>query len=156
MVLSQKPRIAVPSPTRTVEKISTRSDVSSVAPTPQTPPTPLMPPVSQAPIVPPEPITPTAPQAPPTLATSAPLPKPLSSEIPGLIKCFHCGKAFSQPLRMLDFQGDRPRIVNICPFCNEIIPTSPPQDEKEQNKRLQFKKKNNNHAAKALASQPTS
>lgn len=44
-----------------------------------------------------------------------------TSDIPGLIRCSHCGKAFTQPLRMLDFQGDRPRIVSICPFCNEII-----------------------------------
>jgi len=38
-----------------------------------------------------------------------------------LVKCIHCGKVFSQPLRMLDFHTDRPRIINICPFCNEVI-----------------------------------
>lgn len=77
---------------------------------------------------------------------------PFSSEISGLIKCGHCGKAFTQPLRMLDFQGDRPRIVSICPFCNEIITTAPRQEENEKDSRFPFRKKNNNHSPRALAS----
>jgi len=44
---------------------------------------------------------------------------------PGMVKCGHCGKIFAQPLRMLDFHEDRPRMVNICPFCNEMIKTAP-------------------------------
>jgi len=51
-------------------------------------------------------------------------PAPFPSDISGLTRCLHCGRLFSQPLRMLDFQGDRPRIVSICPFCNEIITTT--------------------------------
>ncbi len=44
---------------------------------------------------------------------------------PGMVKCGHCGKIFAQPLRMLDFHEDRPRMVSICPFCNEVIQTAP-------------------------------
>lgn len=66
-------------------------------------------------------------------STSSPADKPAethySSERSGLIRCLHCGKAFTQPLRMLDFQGDRPRIVNICPFCNEIVTNMPSQTQ---------------------------
>jgi len=89
--------------------------------------------------------------------TTSTVPASVASGIPELIRCSHCGKAFTQPLRMLDFQSDRPRIVKICPFCNEIIPSSVPnRDEKESEKKFQFKKKNNNHAAKAVASHSTS
>ena len=107
--------------------------------------------------------TPTMPSVTPSVRVSqAPLeapsvapspPEPLSSEIPGLIRCTHCGKAFTQPLRMLDFQGDRPRIVSICPFCNEIINTAPRQEENEKDRRFSFRKKNNDHTPKPLAPQ---
>jgi hypothetical protein len=49
----------------------------------------------------------------------------LSGVPPGMVKCGHCGKIFAQPLRMLDFHEDRPRMVNICPFCNDIIEAAP-------------------------------
>jgi hypothetical protein len=39
----------------------------------------------------------------------------------GLTKCNHCGKTFSQPLRMLDFHEQRPKMINVCPFCSEVI-----------------------------------
>lgn len=57
----------------------------------------------------------------PMAAPSPSHPPPATSEASGAARCSHCGKALTQPLRMLDFQGDRPRIVNICPFCNEIV-----------------------------------
>jgi len=69
----------------------------------------------------------------------------------GLIKCFHCNRIFTHPLQMLDFQGDKPRIVNICPSCNEVIPTTPVLGQKEHDKRFHFEKKNNNHVAKTSA-----
>jgi len=97
----------------------------------------------------------TAPVAPLVVPPPA-QPTPFPSDISGLIKCFHCGKLFSQPLRMLDFQGDRPRVVSICPFCNEIVTSSPRQDESEEDKKLQLRKRNNNHSPKTFASQPTS
>jgi len=98
----------------------------------------------------------TTPPPPAPIPATPHAPASLPADISGLNKCFHCGKLFSQPLRMLDFQGDRPRIVNICPFCNEIIPSSPHQGETEQDKKFQLKKKNDNHSPRTLASQSTS
>jgi len=60
----------------------------------------------------------------------------------GLVRCPSCQKSFSQPLRMLDFHSERPRIVNICPFCNEVIPPIL-RGEAEKDKRGQKGKKNN-------------
>jgi len=34
-----------------------------------------------------------------------------------LIACSNCGKRFSRPILMLDFSGDKARLVNVCPFC---------------------------------------
>jgi hypothetical protein len=39
----------------------------------------------------------------------------------GLTRCDHCGKTFSQPLRMLDFHEERPKMIDVCPFCSETI-----------------------------------
>jgi len=74
----------------------------------------------------------TSPTTPRPAATPPPSPSPLPPETSGLTKCSHCGKLFTQPLRMLDFQGDRPRIINICPFCNEIVPSSQASKEGSQ------------------------
>lgn len=150
MTLSEKQAITATAPTRTISP-STRTVPLTMHTVEKTSTTPAAPSAT---------LTPHLPQAssPPSVSTLEPpsAPTPLSSEIPGLTRCSHCGKAFTQPLRMLDFQGDRPRIVNICPFCNEIIPSSPRQDKSEQEKKFQSRKKNNNHTPKTLASQPTS
>jgi hypothetical protein len=76
----------------------------------------------------------------------------LETEIPsetqrmgGLVKCTHCNRVFSQPLRMLDFHSDRPRIINICPFCNEVIPPILRHEEAEREKKFAPKGKRNNH-----------
>jgi hypothetical protein len=82
---------------------------------------------------------------------SSPIPKPeMPSETPsetpkmgGLVKCTHCNKVFAQPLRMLDFHSDRPRIVNICPFCNEVIPPILHSEEEREKKSFLKGKKNN-------------
>jgi len=134
----------VPAPTRIVEKNSANPATPVVTRvTPSVSPSVL---TTQAPSE--------TPFAPSVSTPARPSPSaPLTTEIPGLIKCTHCGKAFTQPLRMLDFQGDRPRIVSICPFCNEIITTAPRQEESEKDSRFSFKKKNNNHTPRAFASQ---
>jgi len=136
----QKPRVVVPLPTHPVERPSAMPVAPSAAPTPTTPtisiPPALLPATTPAPSM----------HAP----TSGPTSEAL--DISGLTKCFHCGKVFSQPLRMLDFQGNRPRIVNICPFCSEIIPSVPLRDDREQEKKFLFRKKNN-HASKTVAPQ---
>lgn len=75
---------------------------------------------------------PRAPQKPTSESTSKhqPSTKPTSavpsssyprSDANGFIMCPKCCKSFSQPLRILDFQGDRPRIVDTCPFCSETV-----------------------------------
>ncbi len=51
----------------------------------------------------------------------------------GLAKCNHCGKEFAQPLRMLDFHEDPPRMISVCPFCSEVM--VPPSAENEERKR---------------------
>lgn len=97
-------------------------------------------------VVQPQPQPPTPqPEIPPVPTVHMPpTPPPVTaSTTHGLIQCSHCGKAFSQPLRMLDFHGERPRIVSICPFCNEVIQPTSRQDEMEQSRKGELKKKRN-------------
>jgi hypothetical protein len=54
-----------------------------------------------------------------SVSSSATEPQPRS--VSELVICAYCGKTFSQPLRKLDFLADKPRIVSVCPFCNEEI-----------------------------------
>jgi hypothetical protein len=73
--------------------------------------------------------------------TQAPAPSYTSPEAPALFKCTHCGKTFTQPLRMLNFQVDPPRIVNVCPFCNETMPSGSASKETDHDEdRGLFKK----------------
>ena len=61
----------------------------------------------------------------------------------GMVKCTHCNRVFAQPLRMLDFHSDRPRMINICPFCNEVIPPML-YNEEDRGKKTALKGKKNN------------
>jgi len=87
----------------------------------------------------------TKPQAKITVVEKMVAPSPAQEiqpqRVSGLVKCPHCQRTFSQPLRMLDFHSERPKIVNICPFCNEAIPPIL-YEEAEKNKRVQKGKKN--------------
>ena len=38
-----------------------------------------------------------------------------------LIKCVKCGKVFNKPLTMLDFSTGKPRMANVCPYCNQVL-----------------------------------
>jgi hypothetical protein len=38
--------------------------------------------------------------------------------------CNKCGKVFTQPLCMFDFKSGKPRLVNVCPYCNAILAVS--------------------------------
>lgn len=38
--------------------------------------------------------------------------------------CNKCGKVFSQPLCMFDFKSGKPRLVNVCPYCNTVLAVS--------------------------------
>ena len=46
------------------------------------------------------------------------------------ISCPQCKKVFGKPLNMLDFSGGKPRLANVCPYCNHILPD---KDEKDLN-----------------------
>ena len=38
--------------------------------------------------------------------------------------CNKCGKVFTQPLCMFDFRSGKPRLVNVCPYCNALLAVS--------------------------------
>lgn len=38
-----------------------------------------------------------------------------------LASCPKCKKVFGKPLVMLDFEGGKTRLVNVCPYCNFIL-----------------------------------
>lgn len=38
--------------------------------------------------------------------------------------CNKCGKVFTQPLCMFDFKSGKPRLVNVCPYCNAVLAVS--------------------------------
>jgi len=75
-----------------------------------------------------------------------PEPPSESQRVGGLVKCTHCNRVFAQPLRMLDFHSDRPRIISICPFCNEVIPPILRHEEVERGKKaVQKGRKDDDH-----------
>jgi uncharacterized Zn-finger protein len=37
------------------------------------------------------------------------------------IGCPSCRKTFTQPLVMLDFEGGKSKLVNVCPYCNQVL-----------------------------------
>ncbi len=76
------------------------------------------------------------PQPSTTPSPVTPSPSHTLSNATGSLRCPHCRRSFTQPLRMLDFQGDRPRIVEICPFCNETMRSAPRAEGREQDRDL--------------------
>jgi hypothetical protein len=42
--------------------------------------------------------------------------------------CNKCGKVFTQPLCMFDFKTGKPRLVNVCPYCNALLAASATQE----------------------------
>jgi predicted Zn-ribbon and HTH transcriptional regulator len=40
------------------------------------------------------------------------------------MECNKCGKVFTQPLCMFDFRSGKPRLVNVCPYCNALLAVS--------------------------------
>jgi hypothetical protein len=49
------------------------------------------------------------------------VPMETDTGVPTLFKCSSCGRSITHPLRMLDFQSQRPKMINICPFCNATV-----------------------------------
>lgn len=41
-----------------------------------------------------------------------------------LISCPKCKKIFQTPLVMLDFSGAKPGLMNVCPYCNQVLGAS--------------------------------
>jgi uncharacterized protein with PIN domain len=70
---------------------------------------------------------------------------PLGEGVPSLFQCTSCGRSITHPLRMLDFHSQRPKMINICPFCNAtVVPVSyaysreeatPAEEEEEEIKK---------------------
>jgi len=60
----------------------------------------------------------------------------LKTGVPSLFQCTSCGRSITHPLRMLDFHSQRPKMINICPFCNAtVVPVSytySREEEKEE------------------------
>jgi len=72
----------------------------------------------------------------------------VSPSVPTLYQCTSCGRSITHPLRMLDFHSQRPRMVNICPFCNAtVVPASYTYKEEEEEERA---KKHSRKDVKAL------
>jgi uncharacterized Zn-finger protein len=38
-----------------------------------------------------------------------------------VISCPTCKKVFSRPLVMLNFEGGKTKLVNVCPYCNRVL-----------------------------------
>jgi uncharacterized Zn-finger protein len=38
-----------------------------------------------------------------------------------VISCPACKKVFSRPLVMLNFEGGKTKLVNVCPYCNRVL-----------------------------------
>jgi len=87
--------------------------------------------------------------SPPTISASKQLNETQLAK--GLVKCTHCQRVFAQPLRMLDFRSDRPRIINICPFCNEFIEPILQGEEKEKGRKFVRNGKEKGQGEKTVA-----
>lgn len=51
-----------------------------------------------------------------------------------VISCPSCKKVFSRPLVMLNFEGGKTRLVNVCPYCNHVLGNA----ENEQTPKSDF------------------
>lgn len=61
---------------------------------------------------------------------------------PSLFQCTSCGRNMTHPLRMLDFQSQGPKMINICPFCNATaVPVSRAYTEEATPAQEEVKKK---------------
>ncbi len=53
-----------------------------------------------------------------------------------VISCPSCRKVFSRPLVMLDFGSRKPRLVNVCPYCNHVLGTAENDKEAESDTQI--------------------
>jgi uncharacterized Zn-finger protein len=79
-------------------------------------------------------------KVPETEAKRQPRPKPVVSEERKmrdnhmLISCPSCKKVFGKPLVMLNFEGGKTKLVNVCPYCNHTLGTA----ENEESVNIDF------------------
>jgi uncharacterized Zn-finger protein len=45
-----------------------------------------------------------------------------------MISCPKCERLFGRPMSMLDFSSGKTRLVNVCPYCNEVLGNTEPDD----------------------------
>lgn len=38
-----------------------------------------------------------------------------------MINCPNCNRVFGRPMNMLDFSSGKTRLVNVCPYCNQVL-----------------------------------
>jgi uncharacterized Zn-finger protein len=75
-----------------------------------------------------------------TEAKRQPRPQPVVSEERKvrenhmLLSCPSCKKVFGKPLVMLNFEGGKTRLVNVCPYCNHMLGTA----ENQENVNVDF------------------
>ena len=43
--------------------------------------------------------------------------------------CKKCSKVFTQPLSMFDFKSGKPRLINVCPYCNAVLAVTGSRDK---------------------------
>ena len=68
------------------------------------------------------------------------------ADVPSLFQCTSCGRSITHPLKMLDFHSQRPKIINICPFCNATaVPISSAYTEEATSAEEEVKKKEKDH-----------
>jgi len=36
-------------------------------------------------------------------------------------RCASCGKTFAKSLKMLDFEHEPPKEIDVCPFCDKVL-----------------------------------
>lgn len=53
--------------------------------------------------------------------------KPSNAEI----SCPNCKKTFITPMVMLDFQGGKSRLVNVCPYCDHVLGSTENEESSE-------------------------
>lgn len=49
-----------------------------------------------------------------------------------VISCPSCKKVFSRPLVMLNFEGGKTRLMNVCPYCNHVLGSAENEKTQEQ------------------------
>jgi hypothetical protein len=53
-----------------------------------------------------------------------------------LVSCPNCKKVFGRPLVMLNFEGGKTRLCNVCPYCNYMLGCT--ENEKKSNSDFQI------------------